>query len=788
MSNIQVFGIRHHGPGSARSLVHALNAFQPDAILIEGPPDAEAVLPLLQHKAMRPPVSLLVYASETPRLAAYYPMTFFSPEYQAICYALQRNVTLRLMDLPQSISLPKFVQPALEQLQNKAVDTTPADEMQIPQPLPEGDSIAPDNTEAPVDEATAQRRIQQDPLSELARAAGYKDGERWWDHMIEQRRDHQDVFAAVLEAMTELRNEYSFGMLNPEQEALREAYMRQVIRQAVQAGHQRVAVICGAWHAPVLQEMPNSEAQDAALLEGLETVGVEATWIPWTNTRLAFNSGYGAGIRAPGWYQFLWDNADGDVAVGWLTRIAVLLRQDGQNASPAETIDAVRLAETLATMRGRPLPDLHDMNEAALAVLCYGNVAPMQMIQKRLIVGDTIGAVPESTPMVPLQRDLNREQERLGLRQQAHESTLSLDQRRDTHLEQSYLLHRLWLLGVNWGTKVDVSEFAGTYKEVWKLNWTPELTIRLIEQSAWGNTIEEAASAYAVSQAETATTLPRLTSLVHQTLLSNLPTAVESVVKSLKDRATLSKNLIELMQALPPLAEVMVYNDVRNTHVATVREVIDRFLRWIRYELPAYCNQIDDSAARELKAPLLQCHGAVQLLDETSLAEDWYSMLHGIFKQATVNAVISGLTGRMLLDDRRIAIEDILHHFRFITSRNDDAEYVAAFLEGFLSDKGLILLHDEQLLPLLDEWVVGLDAQQFEGLLPLLRRTFMTFHEPELRQIARRVTMLSGLTPEHQTAATANLVDHEHKATVLDTLSKLLMPSSSQDTDHDNSA
>jgi hypothetical protein len=34
---IHLFGIRHHGPGSARSVLSALTSLQPDIILLEGP-------------------------------------------------------------------------------------------------------------------------------------------------------------------------------------------------------------------------------------------------------------------------------------------------------------------------------------------------------------------------------------------------------------------------------------------------------------------------------------------------------------------------------------------------------------------------------------------------------------------------------------------------------------------------------------------------------------------------------------------------------------------------------
>ena len=63
---VRLFGIRHHGPGCARSLLRALEAMQPDCLLIEGPPDGESVLPFVLESGMCPPVALLVYAPDAP--------------------------------------------------------------------------------------------------------------------------------------------------------------------------------------------------------------------------------------------------------------------------------------------------------------------------------------------------------------------------------------------------------------------------------------------------------------------------------------------------------------------------------------------------------------------------------------------------------------------------------------------------------------------------------------------------------------------------------------------------
>ncbi|MEV4259115.1 DUF5682 family protein, partial [Spirillospora sp. NPDC049652] len=58
-ARVEVFGIRHHGPGSARAVRRALEDFKPDAVLVEGPPEADAIVDLAADPGMVPPVALL---------------------------------------------------------------------------------------------------------------------------------------------------------------------------------------------------------------------------------------------------------------------------------------------------------------------------------------------------------------------------------------------------------------------------------------------------------------------------------------------------------------------------------------------------------------------------------------------------------------------------------------------------------------------------------------------------------------------------------------------------------
>ncbi|MCB0037264.1 MAG: hypothetical protein KDE51_24705, partial [Anaerolineales bacterium] len=184
-SQIHLFGIRHHGPGSARSLRVALTELQPDIVLVEGPPEANGVLHLLNHPRMEPPIALLTYHPDEPRRAAYFPFAIFSPELQAIRFALQHNIAVRFCDVAQAHRLAIQKQNPLLQL--------PADE------------------EAEDDTAAEQTATRFSPSAEafklLAEAAGYPDHESWWNRMIEERQDGRALFEAILEVMVTLRNE-----------------------------------------------------------------------------------------------------------------------------------------------------------------------------------------------------------------------------------------------------------------------------------------------------------------------------------------------------------------------------------------------------------------------------------------------------------------------------------------------------------------------------------------------------------------------------------------------------
>jgi hypothetical protein len=781
MPNPHIFGIRHHGPGSARSLRDAFEKLQPDAILIEGPPDANDMLPLLVHPEMQPPVALLVYVPDQPQRCIYYPFAIFSPEWQAIHYGLTHSIPVRFMDLPQAHQLAERFQECTSD--DDQGQTTLESENAIDNVQPIFDTQPDDSSQNPADE------IRFDPLGWLGKAAGYSDGESWWEHLVEQRQDSADLFAAILEAMTALRQEAP-----PESdptELRREAYMRNTIRVTQKEGFQRIAVMCGAWHAPALVQMP-SVKEDNALLKGLPKTKVEATWVPWTYGRLSNKSGYGAGVESPGWYHHLWTTiapqaptlpnhlakegeqwaGGSDVAIRWMAKVAQLLREEDLDASSAHLIEAVRLAESLAALRDRPLPGLAELNEVTKSVLCFGSDLPMRLIHDKLIVGERLGEVPDETPMVPLQQDWLRQQKRLRMPAEAIEKIYELDLRKENDLARSHLLHRLRLLGIPWGEPQQTSG-KGTFKESWRVQWQPEFAVKLIEAGIWGNTILDAATAYTCDTAEKTSELPVLTRLIDQVLLADLPDAISYLMTRLQAEAAVHSDVAHLMEALPPLANVLRYGNVRKTDTSLVSHVVDGLVARICIGLPGACSSLDDDAAAQMYERLNQVNSAISLLQNEEHLASWRQVLTQLAdKEGDLHNLLAGRSCRLLLDEGVFDAEEAARRMGLALSTASEPPQAAAWVEGFLKGSGLLLLHDDKLWQVLDSWVTQLNGDMFIALLPLLRRTFSTFSAPERRQMGERVKRGSDRS---QTLATATgEFDQQRANAVLPIVAKLL--------------
>jgi len=601
---------------------------------------------------------LLVYDRQDFQKALYLPLAEFSPELQAVRFALQRGIPAGAIDLPAGIQFAE----------------SPSNRVGLQMGL--------DFNEREIADAV------RDPMQFVASLAGYSDSERWWEDTFEQMDNPAEVFNSIAGLMAALREEL------PRQESretlLREAWMRQRIRAAVKEGYTRIAVVCGAWHVPALEPGgTGQEKADKALLRGLKKSKVQTAWIPWSYERLALQSGYRAGVFSPAWYELLFRQRE-DLATHWMVRAARLFRQEKWDTSPAHVQEAVRLAETLAALRGRSVPGVEELQDAALSALCHGAPEALDLIRGRLIIGTKVGKVPPAFAQTPLQQDLEKcvKAARLSREFQGSEKIYKeLDLRVPANLRASQLLHRLQLLEIPWGTLAGIrGETLGSFREAWRLHWKADYPIRVIQAGLWGNTVAEAAREKAVRTGVHLEDLQGLVQLLETVLKAALGDAHLPLLERLQVLIAHNKDLFLLMGVFPMLAHLIRYGNVRKTDKKPVISLAERIFPGICIGLPFAVRQLGEDAAQEWFGPLQAVHDGAQLIfsGQEEMVGYWHHALQQVALDGEAPPLLSGMAARILLDRAIWPEAPVLACLQGLLSRPDHALKGAFWLEGFL--------------------------------------------------------------------------------------------------------
>jgi len=380
-----------------------------------------------------------------------------------------------------------------------------------------------------------------------------------------------------------------------------------------------------------------------------------------------------------------------------------------------------------------------------------------------------LGSVPGSAPTVPLAADLAATQRRLRLQPKAMEEVVSIDLRKPAQLARSVLLHRLALLGVDWGTPADTGRTTGTFKEAWTLHWQPELAVAVVEASRYGTTLEAAAAACVADRAQESGSLADLSELLASCLLADLPEGIGSVVAVLAERTAVQQDVAPLLETIAPLARTCRYGNVRGVDVTGVRTILGATVVRACVGLPTACAGLDEAAAGSMRRAIDSAHYGLSLLPDLPL-EDWYRALSAVAGSDRLHGSVAGRATRLLLDAGLLERDDAAARLSRRLSIATPAPDSAAWLDGFLSGDAVLLIHDRRLLQIVDDWVAGVQEGMFDDVLPLLRRTFSAFSRPERREIGEQ---LSG-GPASAQAQDTNGLDLSGAGPAIRTMARIL--------------
>jgi len=727
---VHLLGIRHHGPGCAAALQRALAELQPDLILLEGAKELEDSWQDMLKPDMKPPVAQLIYDPKQPRNSMIYPWAEFTPEWQAMRYAGEQGIPLQMIDLPAAATF------GLEEADDEAQEAQPDDAT--------SEATAEATADTFEDEGDEEDMTPERPsLNGFLRQCGLADPEAWWDQTVEHHRGGLDSFTAIAELMHTARpNPLSEVEADP-REAIREAWMRRELRAARKSA-ENIVVICGAWHIPAFTAKVKVK-DDNALLKGLKKRKLAQAWIPYTYKRLSTHSGYGAGVNAPGWYEHLYrfqhqDASQEQMTIAWMVRVSTCLRAQGFATSSAQVIDAVRLALSLAPLRGMPAPSLADLMEAARSVMTEGRDAPIQMIEPELMVGSKVGTIPADSPILPLEEDFNACIKRLRLKRTEKSQSVTLDLRQPSGLEKSQLFNRLNLLQIPWAQGGQHTG-TGTSRETWELCWQPEFAIGLLDASLYGNTLETAAVGKLREQMEKADDATGLLKVLDNLFLCHLPQLIDAAIKKLADLVAVSSDLCELMQALLKIAQIIRYGSVRALKADDLMPLTDVISIRVSNGLPQASTAIDDDAARDLLKAVDAAHSGINMLNREELITRWRDSLLGLWHNRQIHPLIQGRIGRMLLDAELLDSQALEHELSLRLSDRQEPMAAAYWVEGMLAGSAAGLIYGTSVFQLLDHWIGQMEEEALLQVLPVLRRAFAEFTAQDLQLVGRHVRL-----------------------------------------------
>lgn len=730
---MEIFGIRHFSPMGAYHLRNFLNDKKPKLILIEGPSDFTEFMPEITKKEVIPPIAIMAFTEKSPIQTMVYPLTKYSPEYQAILWAYENDCECKFIDLPSSVF------------------------------------FGIKETRKSVNEKSFNIYEKLDELSY------YGDHENFWEYTIEYTKSYKEYLDGVNEFSKNIRELTETLEADYPEIIVRESYMKKQIKDAIDSGFNSndIVVLTGAYH---IQGLLNNDFITDKEMSLLPFENSKKTMMPYSYFRISNISGYGAGNKAPAYYELLWENRENldNLATHYLTKIAKYQRENGNPVSAAQVIEGTILAKKLANLNGYKIPCFQDLKDSAITCLGEGSKASLNMVFVDTEIGTKIGELPFGVSRTSIQDDFYRNLEELKLEEYKTNvyKELKLDLREKLNvkseklafldLERSFFLHRLRVLNVNFCEFRQSSQKNATWAEYWALRWTPESEILLIEACLNGETILQASSFVIKQKLNKEMEILEISNVLNDAFLCGMPECIQYALDLLQEISLDSISLVEISKTLKNISNLFIFGDIRKFDLTPLKPIIEQlFLRaCLVLENECICDNVVCNEIINAISLLNEVSVDIEFLDETIFT----NILNKIANKDYFNSKISGFSASLLLDKGLISNEELEQMIEFRMSKAIPSDLCALWFEGIAMQNRYSLILRLNLWKKLDEYIQNLDEEEFKRALVFLRRTFIDFSSKEKDSIAENLGEIWGLNRQNVSEVlNENLTQYENE-------------------------
>lgn len=733
---IHIVPIRHHSPACSLMTRQIIARVRPKLILVEGPADAQPLIPILTDGDTRPPVAILAYEVPETQEAAkprrvLYPFAAYSPEYVALMEATRLNVEARFIDIPATVAL---------------------------------------NWYTGVEPPAADERV----FEMMAARSGYRSFEEFWETAFESGGLTADeLIASLLDYAAVLRDAPDTA---PPSERRKDRYREQVMAGHLQAalddGYQPddMLVVCGALHAAALREFasmsqepprecsqsspPGSSSSPAGDGELPLPVRAELTVIPFSYPRLSEHAGYGAGNRAPQYYQTVYDHGGdfGQASLEMLITAMNRLHAQGHVVSLADVIDAHRLARSLAAMRRKCAPGVEEIREALTACLLHGESAAFDEYIGDVLIGQAVGRVSSKIGPTALQQEFQREVRQRGLPLSDSPQEVLLRLTNAVEIGTSIFLHRLRVAEIPFArasvTVAGAHASLSAVREKWDVQWTPAVDAALVERSVEGIALADVSARLLLRRLAAAHTTAEAAEALLEMMVCDLPGLLRQAVRRCDALAAADGDVVSLARACRNLHALWAYGASRPLPREELEGVLTHVFTRAVLLLPDASRVSDDGADAVCTAlkTLSDLASRAALLNADLVAD----ALSHLLDSYAAHPKLSGLAASLAYQAGQIDDERLRNALAQRLSAGNSALRGAWFLDGFLSVTRLVLVNNPAVVRVLDGFVRALHPDDFLAALPMLRRAFAALSAGERGYLLGHLGRLHDLTPDSE--------------------------------------
>ncbi len=741
------FPVRHHSPVCSFQLVRTIEAYQPEIILIEGPENANDLIPVLTSEETALPAAIYYFYKDTRKLVSeegedyhcYYPFLCASPEYNAMIEAKKRSIPAKFIDLPYSEIL---------------IHTKEAKGLRTEQ---DKHSYADDS-----------HLVKSRFYARLCEKTGLRNFEEFWEKYFEIggiRKTPKEFIRQMHTYCILTRRETPQEELEADATLVREQCMASRIQAAMQV-HKKVLVVTGGFHSLGLYELLQKGDIKAPKLHSFPPDVQNCYPMAYSYDAADALQGYASGMQHPQFYDNIcMDLLSGAAPEGiyrahtldLLARTAKEAAKKDLPLSIADVTAAFSLMEGLASLRGAQDCGMYELYDGVTACMIKGEKTaasslPLEILGQ-LATGDAVGRIGDRTHIPPLIADFEKQCEAFRLKARSavpQEAEIALFQK-GKGMEESRFFHRMDFLGTEFAQRLKGPDLhRGTdrsrVRELWKYRRTPHVDAVLIDHTTDGVNLEEACRTLAGKalrrerRCETAARISVDCFLMGIALPPQDIAIMEEILVNDGDFFSIGKGLY-YFDMLHSLRMLYGFSDD-----ATLRYIAQCFGKLIAL-LPSMGDVPPERAQECIQICRLLYGVTGRILPERQeeLQLALLTLTERDDKEPSVYGAASGLLYAMDGSRRMQAEAAMCGYLRGSTAMQKQG---ALFLKGLFETARDIALTDESFLRMTDTLITGMELQDFLEVLPSLRLAFSYFTPSEIQSTAAAAAAIHAGTAE----------------------------------------